>query len=123
MLHFTDLVLLEVPKVRHVQVLIVRLGFTLAATSATAAEAATAEVTTRQQTADSKQGLKIASFVTLRQITRFNAQKQSMPMSLFISFHPWGDSNFIFRDDCKREQRGWPGCRGRAVWRPLMASR
>ena len=59
MLHFTDLVLLEVTKVRHVQVIIVHLGFTFAATSATAAEAATAEVTARQQAAHSKQGLKL----------------------------------------------------------------
>ena len=47
--HDTDLVLLlEVPNVRHVQVVIIHLGFTLSATSATAAQAATAEVAARQ---------------------------------------------------------------------------
>ena len=84
MVYFTDLVLLEVPKVRHVQVVIVHLGFTLAATSATAAEAATAEVTARQQAANSKQGLKVLSLfvVFLRHLTlKFHAQKQSMSHS------------------------------------------
>ena len=62
MIHSTDLVLLlEVSNVRHVQVVIIHLGFTLAATSATAAQAATAEVAARQKTTHSKQGLKILS--------------------------------------------------------------
>ena len=47
--HDTDLVLLlEVPNVRHVQVVIIHLGFTLSATSATAAQAAAAEVAASQ---------------------------------------------------------------------------
>ena len=54
----TDLVLLlEVPHIRHVQVLIIHLRFTLAAASTTTAEATAAEVATRQKAADPKQGL------------------------------------------------------------------
>ena len=98
MLHFTDLVLLEVPKVWHVQVIIVRLGFTLAATSATAAEAATAEVTARQQAAHSEQGLKVLALfvVILRHSTLRVLRTKTVNVTLFLSCHPWRDANFIF---------------------------
>lgn len=78
----TDLVvLLQVSKVRHVQVIIIHLGFTLATASTTAAEAATAEVTARQQTAHSKQGLKFNNI-----IARYLASRQSISRTVIVNF-------------------------------------
>ena len=85
MVHFTDLVLLEVPKVRHVQVVIVHLGFTLATAHTTAAETATTEVAARQQAANSEQGLKVLSLfvVILRHFTLSFTHKNSQCHTLF----------------------------------------